>query len=174
MLPRCCAVGELTLMMPLIPQIEYDANQSGITVFNPKARPLFERARRSGNFERLIGSVARYSWQILLLSDCISGEQARIAQTTSAIQPIDLDRIQGSVNRSDDFSRRFNPLSDHLETRWVRIASMMLQGTPLPPVDLVQVGEIYFVADGHHRISVARAFKYTTIDALITAAYLPR
>jgi len=44
----------------------------------------------------------------------------------------------------------------------------MVRGLALPPVELIQVGEVYFVVDGHHRISAARALKYTHVDAVVT------
>jgi hypothetical protein len=90
---------------------------------------------------------------------------------TSAVQAVDLSSIVGSFDRCDDFDRRFYPLHNRLQTRWVRVASMMLQRTPLPPVELVRVQDCYFVVDGHHRVSVARALEYTTIDAVLSAAY---
>jgi hypothetical protein len=40
--------------------------------------------------------------------------------------------------------------------------------TPLPPVELIQVGDVYFVRDGHHRISVARMMGQDSIDAEVT------
>lgn len=157
-------------MFPPMPPVRYDSKQSGITAFNPQARPLFERARWRGNLDKLIASVARYSYRLLLLSDCVGADVPNVAHT-SMIQAVDLNLIQGSVNRSEDFDRNFYPLNDRSETRWVRIASMMLQGTALPPVDLIRVGRIYFVVDGHHRVSVARMLKYATIDAVITSSY---
>ena len=157
-------------MFSSIPPVTYDSNQSGVTAFNPQARPLFERARWRGNLDKLVASVARYSYRLLLLSDYAGADAPNVAHA-STIQAVDLKLIQGSVNRSEDFDRNFYPLNDRLETRWVRIASMMLQGTTLPPVELIRVGQIYFVLDGHHRISVARMLKCTTIDAVITSSY---
>jgi hypothetical protein len=54
------------------------------------------------------------------------------------------------------------------EARWVNIATAILQGEFLPPVDLIRVGETYFVRDGHHRISAARALGQKEIDAVVT------
>jgi hypothetical protein len=42
----------------------------------------------------------------------------------------------------------------------------------LPPVVLVQVGDVYFVRDGHHRISVARALGQLDIEAEVTVWHL--
>jgi hypothetical protein len=44
----------------------------------------------------------------------------------------------------------------------------MRRGEAMPPVDLVRIGEIHFVRDGHHRVSVARALGRSDIDAYVT------
>jgi len=59
-------------------------------------------------------------------------------------------------------------LDDRLRDRWVSVAMTRSQYIPLPPVNLVQVGDRYFVEDGHHRISVARALGESTIDAEVS------
>ncbi|NMC53097.1 MAG: ParB N-terminal domain-containing protein, partial [Chloroflexi bacterium] len=53
--------------------------------------------------------------------------------------------------------------------RWTRIGMLMMMGEPLPAVELIQVGDEYYVRDGHHRISAARALGYRHIDAVVTA-----
>jgi hypothetical protein len=55
-----------------------------------------------------------------------------------------------------------------VRSRWEQIAAAMRRGESMPPVDLVRIGEIYFVRDGHHRVSVARALDRTDIDAIVT------
>ncbi len=79
-----------------------------------------------------------------------------------------LDAIVGTVDRGRDFDRSFRPTSANVRSRWEQIAAAMRRGESLPPVDLVRIGEIYFVRDGHHRVSVARALGHTDIDAYIT------
>jgi hypothetical protein len=48
------------------------------------------------------------------------------------------------------------------------IAAAWELGRELPPVELVQIGDFYFVRDGHHRISVARAMGQEHIEAEVT------
>ncbi|MGH2870764.1 MAG: chromosome partitioning protein ParB [Solirubrobacteraceae bacterium] len=79
-----------------------------------------------------------------------------------------LDEIVGTVDRAREFDRNFRPTSGRLRSRWESIATAMRRGEPMPPVDLLQIGEIYFVRDGHHRVSVARALGRTDIDAFVT------
>jgi hypothetical protein len=81
---------------------------------------------------------------------------------------VPIAKIVGSEGRCGDFDRGFNPLHDHNRGRWLRIAAARRRGTSLPPVDLVRVGDLYFVQDGHHRISVARALGQPDIEARVT------
>jgi hypothetical protein len=76
----------------------------------------------------------------------------------------------GSEGRVDDFDSAFNPLTAHTRDRWIGIAVARRQGTVLPPVELIQVGDVYYVRDGHHRISVAKAEGQAEIEARILHA----
>jgi len=90
------------------------------------------------------------------------GERAETRQ-------VPICQIRGSEGRCSDFDRDFNPLQDHNRVRWLRIAAARQRGRSLPPVELVQVGDLYFVRDGHHRVSVARALGQPFIAARVTA-----
>jgi hypothetical protein len=81
---------------------------------------------------------------------------------------VPIDQIRGSEGRSDDFDVDFRPTSNRTRGRWISVAAALLMGKTLPPVDLVEIGDRYFVRDGHHRISVARALGQTAIDAEVT------
>jgi hypothetical protein len=81
---------------------------------------------------------------------------------------VPLDAIVGTVDRGRDFDRSFRPTSGRVRSRWEHIATAMRRGEAMPPVDLVRIGQIYFVRDGHHRVSVARALGHGDIDALVT------
>ena len=81
---------------------------------------------------------------------------------------VPLDAIVGTVNRGRDFDRRFRPTTGRVRSRWEHIATAMRRGEAMPPVDLVRIGQIYFVRDGHHRVSVARALGHNDIDATVT------
>ena len=83
-------------------------------------------------------------------------------------QTVPLDQIRGSEGRCDDFDVAFHPLKTHTAARWVSVASAYLGGLGLPPVELIQLGAVYFVRDGHHRISAAAALGQQDIDAVVT------
>lgn len=91
-----------------------------------------------------------------------------ISEHSAGAAVVPLDAIVGTVDRGRDFDRRFRPTSGRVRSRWEHIAAAMRRGESMPPVDLVRIGEIYFVRDGHHRISVARALGRADIDAYIT------
>src|SRR5690606_11426800 len=57
------------------------------------------------------------------------------------------------------------------EGRWVgvRLAMTGLEG--VPPIELYQVGDAYFVKDGNHRVSVARQLGAKTINAYVTPVH---
>ena len=81
------------------------------------------------------------------------------------LQAVPLDKIVGSVNRYRDFDRLFLPTQSHTEDRWRRINRAWYDEVNLPPVLLYKVGEVYFVVDGNHRVSVARDRGQAFIDA---------
>ena len=103
---------------------------------------------------------------------CDLGNVREVASPQSrrytGIHSVPIHQIHGSEGRSHDFSRDFRPLQSHTRQRWVDVATARQQGFELPPVELVQVGDVYFVRDGHHRISVAQARGEAFIDAEVS------
>lgn len=91
-----------------------------------------------------------------------------VSEHSIGLQVVRLDQIVGSVDRGRDFDRRFRPTSGRSRGRWEQIAAAARRGEAFPPVDLVKVGQLYFVRDGHHRVSVARALGREDIDAYVT------
>jgi uncharacterized ParB-like nuclease family protein len=82
------------------------------------------------------------------------------------LEEVPLYKIVGSVGRYRDFTRAFLP-RDHIDPqRWTRVERLHRRAV-LPPVDLFRVGDAYFVRDGHHRVSVARAQGQKTIQARV-------
>jgi hypothetical protein len=81
------------------------------------------------------------------------------------IRTVEIARIVGSVNRYADFDRAFLPTHNRMAGRWQSVDRAFYEETNLPPVVLYKVGEVYFVVDGHHRVSVARQQGQEFIDA---------
>ena len=88
------------------------------------------------------------------------------------LREVDLDHIVGSLNRHHAFNRKFYPLSDDLQERWVNIR-ILANTTGFPPIVLRQVGNLFFVEDGHHRTSVARQLGAKTIEAEVWDYQVP-
>jgi hypothetical protein len=84
------------------------------------------------------------------------------------LQSVPLHQIQGSEGRAQEFTRDFRPLRRHTSERWLRVARAAAQDYGLPPVSLIRFGDIYYVRDGHHRVSVARARGQLVIEAQVT------
>jgi hypothetical protein len=84
------------------------------------------------------------------------------------LQTIALDTIVGTVDRSREFDRRFRPTSGRVRPRWERINTAQRRGEAMPPIDVYRIGDLHFVSDGHHRVSVARALGHDVIDAYVT------
>ncbi|MFY0407250.1 chromosome partitioning protein ParB [Solicola sp. PLA-1-18] len=83
-------------------------------------------------------------------------------------QVIDIDKIVGSVDKMREFDHRFRPTSGRHRQRWERLALAARRGEAFPPIEVYQVGSSYFVRDGHHRVSVARAMGLNSIEAQVT------
>jgi hypothetical protein len=92
----------------------------------------------------------------------------RRGERSLGVQLIRLDQIVGSVDKVKDFDRRFRPTSDRSRQRWQALAEKSRLGEYLPPIDVYKLGNLYFVIDGHHRVSVARAQGATDIEAHVT------
>jgi hypothetical protein len=84
------------------------------------------------------------------------------------LQHVPLSKIVGSEGRYTDFDRHFLPRQDHVEQRWQRVDMARYEAVSLPPVELYKIGDVYFVKDGNHRVSVARAHGLEEIDAYVT------
>ena len=122
-----------------------------------------QRARRGKFWSTLTGrSRALYALKQVRATCAIQDK------SDGGTRPVPISQIRGSEGRCRYFDGDFNPLYDRARGRWLGIARAKQQGKHLPPVVLVQVGDTYFVRDGHHRISVARAMGQLDIEARVT------
>lgn len=83
----------------------------------------------------------------------------------SGIQVVRISSVVGTEGKAHDFDMNFHPIHEESRERWVNMAMAYLNCLPLPPIQLIQIGDAYFVRDGHHRISVSRAFGQISMDA---------
>jgi hypothetical protein len=130
----------------------------------------FLRARRRATVSRLAARLRGEpdDVRLVLPYEEVVAALGYVSEHSAGAAVVPLDAIVGTVDRGRDFDRRFRPTSGRVRSRWEHIAAAMRRGDAMPPVDLVRIGEIYFVRDGHHRVSVARALGRTDIDAIVT------
>ena len=81
------------------------------------------------------------------------------------VEDVPIKDIVGSLNRYHDFDRAFLPARSDIAPRWENVYVALYRNIGLPPVMLYKVGQVYFVVDGHHRVSVAREQGMETIEA---------
>jgi nucleotide-binding universal stress UspA family protein len=126
----------------------------------------FRRARRRAALRSVFARWAGNSPRLLSYEDVRRKLKARETAKIE-LKEIPLDAIVGSVGRYDDFTRGFLPRRDSSEGRWagVKVAVTGLGG--LPPIEVYQIGDAYFVLDGNHRVSVARDVGASQIEAYV-------
>ncbi len=134
-----------------------------------EASAAFERALRRGQGralrQRLLGRESH-----LRHLPAADANTARRPAREAAVVNVPLSQIVGSEGRVGDFDSVFNPLNDNTRDRWIGIAVARRRGDTLPPVELIQARDGYYVRDGHHRISVARSAGQQEIEARIVFA----
>jgi hypothetical protein len=136
----------------------------------PDAQSDFARARRSQMMSELARRLRFEPDDVgyILPFEEVVDALGRVAEHDLGLQTILLDSIVGTVDRTRDFDRDFRPTNPRLRARWQRIAEAQRRGEAFPPISVYRIGELHFVRDGHHRVSVARALGRSDIDAYVT------
>jgi hypothetical protein len=134
------------------------------------AQTDFMRSRRRAAIARMVSRLRGEPDDIgmVLPYEEVVAALGFVSERQLGLQVVALDSIVGSVDRGRDFDRRFRPTSGRVRGRWEQIAAIARRGDPLPPIDLLRIGELHFVRDGHHRVSVSRALGREDIDAYVT------
>ena len=129
----------------------------------------FSRARRRRALARLSARLRRADDvnHILPFEEVVRA-LGRIGERRLGLELVPLDSIIGTVDRSREFDRDFRPTSPRVRERWQRINLAQRKGEAMPPIDVYRIGELHFVKDGHHRVSVARALGHKDIEAYVT------
>jgi hypothetical protein len=140
---------------------------TGMPAFDAEAD--FRRARRAH-------ARARVGHWLGRRSEC--RHPRTLGQTTALMgglprtQMVPLDAIVGTLEPTPHFDASFRPASEVLRGRWERIALAHRRGDSLPPIEVVKRPDGYYVLDGRHRVSVARALGHPDIDARVTGVRL--
>ena len=134
------------------------------------AKIAFDRERRRRVLSRLASRLRFEPDDVshMLPFDEVVAALGATSRVDIGEQVIDLDSIVGTVDRRrGEFDRDFRP-SPSTRGRWERIAEARKRGEAMPPIEVFRVGDLHFVRDGHHRVSVARALREKDINARVT------
>jgi hypothetical protein len=129
------------------------------------ASRLFRQACFKGNLRMVWNKLRRN--QARLINLCTLSLEVE-GRCYAGLKEVKIADIRGTEGRVEDFDDGFNPLSQRTRDRWLNIAIARMSCSALPAVELIQIGDCYFVRDGHHRISVARALGGQVVDAEVT------
>lgn len=133
--------------------------------FNSQTRADFSKARFKSFINQAIAVLSGQKPTTLLSYDEIKEKLHIGGPIYRGVKTIRVEQIAGSLNRYHEFDRAFLPKEDQLANRWQKVDRAFYQDINLPPVVLYKVGDVYFVVDGHHRVSVAREKGQIFIEA---------
>ncbi len=134
-------------------------------MLNPQSNIEFTKARRQAFIEEWLNFFTGRPSDLLSFEEVRQNLRLRDSSYKGR-QEIELDKIVGSTGRYRDFTRTFLPKSDATVKRWRRINDVVSE-QGYQPIEVYQVGDVYFVRDGNHRVSVARMNKVKTVEAYV-------
>ena len=133
-------------------------------IISEQARSDFQKARFKAFINRAWATLSGKPTTLLSYDEI--KEKLRIGGPIyRGVKTVPVEQIAGSLNRYHEFDSVFLPASDQLAARWQSVNRAFYQEISLPPVVLYKVGQVYFVVDGHHRVSVARQQGQIYIEA---------
>ena len=145
----------------------FAANQSPEDQKFVSALDDFRRARNQAFMKELVARITGESIELLSYED-VRQKLRAYASSERGLQDIPLDAIVGSVGRYHDFTRDFLPRGEVNQDRWARVRAASEGMAGLPPIDVYKIGDVYFVQDGNHRVSVARQLGAKSIQGFVT------
>ena len=127
----------------------------------------YETAAMYAFWEEVIGRLRGKPAQLLSFDEV--RECLRLwKELDRGLHDIPMEQIVGSVGRPNDFTGSFRPKNAVSRERWTRIFAETIGEMGLPPIEVYKVGDVYYVRDGNHRVSVARSMGFDTIQAYVT------
>jgi nucleotide-binding universal stress UspA family protein len=138
--------------------------------FNPNpfgAREDFRRARRRAALQEIVFQLKGKSSDLLSYQDVVDKLKGSEVSARE-LKDIPINSIVGSVGRYQDFNRQFLPRDSIHSERWAKVKMAMTGLKGVPPIEVYQIGEVYFVKDGNHRVSVAREMGFNHFQAYVT------
>jgi Domain of unknown function (DUF4032) len=138
-----------------------------------KADSAFSQARRRAFFQRILGFFTGHHRGNLLSFDHVRDKLRIRGQHFVGTQTIPIDKIVGSTGRYQEFNRVFLPTQEFIRERWKRVYQAAHSPAGFPAIDVYKIDDVYFVRDGHHRVSVLKELGATTVEATITELETP-
>jgi len=128
----------------------------------------FHEARRKASIQEILARLAGRSSELLSYEEVAQKLKLNV-RSEAGIHDIPVKAIVGSVGRYTEFTRDFLPLKNEDKDRWARVKAVVDDpgSLSLPPIEVYKVGEVYFVSDGNHRVSIARQEGFEFIEARV-------
>lgn len=131
----------------------------------------FDRARQKAFLHDILAAIRRQPNE-LIPYHAIRQRLSPEGESYRGLQVVPINKIVGSMDRFQDFDRAFLPRQKHTASRWKRVDQAFYEDVRLPPIQLYKVGDVYFVKDGNHRVSVAREKGVDYIDAEVIEGHI--
>lgn len=134
----------------------------------PEAESDFSRARNKALFNEIQHLLSPEEAAMISF-----GEVRKVikpqSETYIGMKVIPIDKIVGSEGRYKDFDNQFFPKRSIIRERWEHVDEAIIKDIVLPPIKVYELGGLYFVRDGNHRVSVAKAKGVEFIDAEVVS-----
>jgi hypothetical protein len=135
------------------------------------AQSDFLRARRAHRVASIVSWLRRRRSRNRLRA---LSSSATLAPGPARLEVVPLNAVVGTLEPTRNFDSKFRPASNVVRGRWERVALAHRKGDALPPVVLRRQADGYYVVDGRHRVSVARALGHRDIDAWVSGRLYPQ
>lgn len=132
----------------------------------------FQSARQKVFWQEIFSHLRGKPVELLSFEDVRTRLRLR-EESYKGIQDVPLEKIVGSVGRYREFTRSFLPKSNEMKERWSRVYAVATSLEGFAPIEVYKIGDLYFVRDGNHRVSVARHLDSKTIEAHVTELATP-
>jgi len=130
----------------------------------------FQAARLQSSIEQIRAVLNGRSVDLLSYED-VRDKIGALETNERELKDIPVDAIVGSVGRYTDFTRGFLPRQEQDKNRWTQVWIRAESSAGLPPIEAYQLGDVYFVIDGNHRVSVARSLGASHIEGYVTQVH---
>jgi hypothetical protein len=138
-----------------------------------RSQAAFSRVLRQGKADtNLLSRLRGHDNRLLSLGDLLDSVTPG-GESSVGIQDIPVDKIIGSENKADDFSREFYPRKLWMGPRWTTIHSLLIHNDLSEAISVFEIGGCYFLRDGHHRVSAAKALDRVFMTANVRSISLP-